>query len=208
MEVNFSTYPENKLEEWHYPKLYQRERFDTFKNVMVKSQGWVTSPKTRPQMLATLHTVMDEEPGLVVSAWTLGEMITFVYDENRKPQAAAGEHDDLVMAAAIAHTYRTQQRYTSESGSAPAALDKGYVGGLAPGGSGGAETVGSGVETLRKIKTGGMCDMDFFSIVCGAASLLWLAAGALAVEESLAAAASDQKERGGAGQAAGGGVLR
>jgi len=27
-----------------------------------------------------------------------------------------------------------------------------------------------------------MCDMDFFGIVCGAASLLWLAAGALAVE--------------------------
>lgn len=25
--------------------------------------------------------------------------------------------------------------------------------------------------------------MDFFSIVCGAASLLWLAAGALAVED-------------------------
>ena len=118
VEVNFSTYPENKLEEWCYPKLYQRERFDTFKNVMVKSQGWVTSPKTRPQMLATLHTVMDEEPGLVVSAWTLGEMITFVYDENRKPQAAVGEHDDLVMAAAIAHTARTQQRYTSETGGA------------------------------------------------------------------------------------------
>lgn len=118
VEVNFSTYPEKKLEEWHYPKLYQRERFDTFKNVMVKSQGWVTSPKTRPQMLATLHTVMDEEPGLVVSAWTLGEMITFVYDENRKPQAAVGEHDDLVMAAAIAHSVRPQQRYTAEAAAA------------------------------------------------------------------------------------------
>ena len=29
VEVNFSTYPELKLEEWHYPNLYQRERFDT-----------------------------------------------------------------------------------------------------------------------------------------------------------------------------------
>ena len=28
-----------------------------------------------------------------------------------------------------------------------------------------------------------MCDLDFFSSVCGAASLLWLAAGALAVED-------------------------
>lgn len=113
IEVNFSTYPEKKLEEWNYPKLYQRERFDTYKNRMVKAFGWVTSPKTRPQMLATLHTVMEEAPELVASSWTLGEMITFVYDENRKPQAAVGEHDDLVMAAAIAHTARTQQRYTA-----------------------------------------------------------------------------------------------
>lgn len=114
IEVNFSTYPERKLEEWSYPRLYQRERFDTYKNVMVKSLGWVTSPKTRPQILAALHTVMEEAPETVNSQWLLGEMITFVYDERRKPQAAAGEHDDLVMAAAIAHTARTQQRYTAE----------------------------------------------------------------------------------------------
>lgn len=50
--------------------------------------------------------------------------------------------------------------------------------------------------------------MDFFSIVCGAASLLWLAAGALAVEDRWRQRRLTQKERGGAGQAAGGGVLR
>jgi len=111
VETNFSTYPVRKLEEWSYSDLYQRERFDTYKNTMVKSNGWLTTGKTRPQMLATLHTVMAEDPEAVRSAWTLGEMITFVYDENRKPQAAEGEHDDLVIAAAIAHTVRTQQRY-------------------------------------------------------------------------------------------------
>lgn len=116
VEINHSTYPEVKLEEWHYPKLYQRERFDTYKKRMVPSLGWVTSTKTRPQMLAALHTVMEEAPELVVSAWTLGEMITFVYDEQRKPQAATGEHDDLVIAAAIAHSVRGQQRYTVQEG--------------------------------------------------------------------------------------------
>lgn len=118
VEINHSTYPEVKLEEWHYPKLYQRERFDTYKNRMVPSLGWVTSTKTRPQMLAALHTVMEEAPELVVSAWTLGEMITFVYDEQRKPQAATGEHDDLVIAAAIAHSVRGQQRYTVQNDAA------------------------------------------------------------------------------------------
>ena len=118
VEINHSTYPEVKLEEWHYPKLYQRERFDTYKNRMVPSLGWVTSTKTRPQMLAALHTVMEEAPELVVSAWALGEMITFVYDENRKPQAATGEHDDLVIAAAIAHSVRGQQRYSVQEDAA------------------------------------------------------------------------------------------
>lgn len=115
VEVNFSTYPELKLEEWHYPNLYQRERFDTYKNKMVKSFGWVTSPKTRPIILAELHTIMDEAPELVVSFETLGEMMTFVYGKDRKPEAAAGEHDDLVMAAAITYAIRGQQRYTVEA---------------------------------------------------------------------------------------------
>lgn len=114
VEVNFSTYPERKLEEWHYPKLYQRERFDTFANTMVKSFGWVTSPKTRPAILAELHTIMDEAPELVVSFETLGEMLTFVHGKDRRPEAAEGEHDDLVMAAAIAHAIRGQQRYAAE----------------------------------------------------------------------------------------------
>lgn len=114
IEVNFSTYPERKLEEWGYPKLYERERFDTYANTMVKAFGWVTSPATRPQVLAELHTVMEEAPQLIRSRWTLGEMIVFVYDKNRKPQAAEGQHDDLVLAAAITHTARRQQRYTVE----------------------------------------------------------------------------------------------
>ena len=40
---------------------------------------------------------------------TLSEMLTFVYDENWKPQAEEGEHDDLVMSLAIAHHIRSQQ---------------------------------------------------------------------------------------------------
>lgn len=114
IEVNFGTYPVRKLEEWNYPHLYQRERFDTYVNTMVKAFGWQTSPATRPQMLAELHTVMEESPEVIRSRWTLGEMIVFVYDKNRKPQAAEGQHDDLVIAAAIAHTARSQQRYTTE----------------------------------------------------------------------------------------------
>lgn len=114
IEVNFGTYPVRKLEEWNYPKLYQRERFDTYTNAMVKAFGWHTTTASRPQMLAELHTVMAESPQVIKSRWTLGEMIVFVYDKNRKPQAAEGQHDDLVIAAAIAQMARSQQQYTVE----------------------------------------------------------------------------------------------
>lgn len=115
LEINHSTYPQKKLEEWHYQRLYQRERFDTFTGQMVKAFGWVTSSQTRPMALAGLHTIMEENPELVVSFYTLGEMLTFVYDKNRKPQAASGQHDDLVLAAAICYAVRSQQQYTVDA---------------------------------------------------------------------------------------------
>lgn len=40
---------------------------------------------------------------------TLGEMLTFQYNDSRRPEAMPGEHDDLVMALAIAHGVRGQQ---------------------------------------------------------------------------------------------------
>ena len=81
---------------------------------MVKAYGWATTQKTRPQILAGLHTVTEEAPELIRSFETLGEMLVFVYGPGRKPQAAEGQHDDLVMAAAICHQIRSQQRTTRE----------------------------------------------------------------------------------------------
>ncbi len=114
VETNFSTYPERKLEEWNYPNLYVRERFDTYTRKSVKAFGFQTTPQTRPVILAGLHAVMEETAELVVSRNTLRQMLHFVYNEDRKPEAEEGEHDDLVMAAAICHFARTQQRVTME----------------------------------------------------------------------------------------------
>lgn len=114
VETNFSTYPERKLEEWQYPSLYVRERFDTYTRKSVKAFGFQTTPQTRPVILAGLHAVMEETAELVVSRNTLRQMLHFVYNEDRRPEAEAGEHDDLVMAAAICHFARSQQRMTME----------------------------------------------------------------------------------------------
>ena len=110
VEVNFSTYPEMMLEDWQYPTLYQRQRFDKITRDMVQALGWVTDRKTRPVMLANLHTVMEEHPESVRSKWLMGEMLTFAKNGDR-PEALEGEHDDLVMATAICHQIRGQQRF-------------------------------------------------------------------------------------------------
>lgn len=114
VEVNFSTYPEKKLEEWYYPNLYQRERVDTFTGKLVKAFGWNTTSKSRPLALQALHTVVAEAPECIRSFALAGEMQTFVKDENGRAAAAENAHDDLVLAAAIAHAIRPQQRYEVE----------------------------------------------------------------------------------------------
>lgn len=115
VEINFSTYPERKLEEWGYPNLYIREKpDDVTRELNNKKFGWRTDPRTRPLILANLHTVMNSTPEVIESHELLSEMLTFIKNEDMRPEAATGAHDDLVMATAIAHFIRGQQRYTVE----------------------------------------------------------------------------------------------
>ena len=120
IETNYSTYPQLMLEDWSYPRMYERQRFDTQQKRYINAYGFRTDSVTRPLILAGLRTVMDEDPGGVKSFETLGEMLTFVYNEGYRPEAAPGEHDDLVMAAAICHFARPQQRYTRTEETKPA----------------------------------------------------------------------------------------
>ena len=71
--------------------------------------GFETNKKTRQTIIDGLKDVATHALETIYDYDTLGEMLTFVYDENRKPQAERGEHDDLVMSLAIAHFIRCQQ---------------------------------------------------------------------------------------------------
>lgn len=112
VEVNYSTYPEMRLEELGYPNLYVRERYDNFLGKTVDAFGFETTPRTRPAIIDGLKDVAKYSLGTIHDYETLGEMLTFVYDENWRPAAEQGEHDDMVMALAIAHAIRGQQRST------------------------------------------------------------------------------------------------
>lgn len=115
-EINFSTYPERKLEEWRYEKLFMREKPDDVRRLPDwKKYGWRTDQRTRPLILANLHTVVDQTAEMLRSRELLGEMLQFIRNDAMRPEAAQGAHDDLVMAAAIAHFVRERQSYIPEA---------------------------------------------------------------------------------------------
>ena len=114
VETNYSTYPEMKLEDLGYPNLYVRERLDNYTGKLVPAFGFETTTVTRPVIVDGLKDVARDHLEAINDYDTLGEMLTFVYDENWKPQAEEGKHDDLVMALAIAHKIRVQQRTSAE----------------------------------------------------------------------------------------------
>lgn len=109
VETNYSTYPEMCLEELGYRNLYVRERYDTYTGATAPAYGFATTSVTRPAIIDGLKDVAGQALETIWDYDTLGEMLTFVYDEKWKAQAEQGEHDDLVMALAIAHAIRGQQ---------------------------------------------------------------------------------------------------
>lgn len=109
MEINYGSYAQLMLEQWGYPLLYRRQRYDDISKTLVDALGFRTDTRTRPLILSNLRTVMSEHPDSVRSGNTLEQMLHFQYDKDGKPQGV-GDHDDLVMAAAICHFARTQQR--------------------------------------------------------------------------------------------------
>jgi hypothetical protein len=71
-------------------------------------QGWLTSTLSRPQMIGTLGAALVESPGMFSSERLLGECRTFVRHRNGKMAAQNGEHDDCLMAMAMALQVRSE----------------------------------------------------------------------------------------------------
>lgn len=116
IEANFSTYPNAKLQEMGYRRLYVREREDSYTKQLRQSFGFLTSPHTRPRIIAQLVEVFQDHPEFFTDKMLLREMLTFAYNEDHRPEALSGQHDDLVMGAAIAYAIRHQQRTQDTTG--------------------------------------------------------------------------------------------
>ena len=62
-------------------------------------------------MLANLQEIVLEHISNIVDKDTLREMLVFIKNENGRPEAQEGEHDDLVMGLAITYYIREQQSF-------------------------------------------------------------------------------------------------
>jgi hypothetical protein len=82
-----------------YDRIFQQERRD----------GWLTTSITRPQMLGYLGAALVEAPGLFSSERLLRECRSFVRQASGRAEAQAGEHDDCVMAMALALAVREEK---------------------------------------------------------------------------------------------------
>lgn len=105
-EVNFSTYPVRELSRLNYPEQYVRERLDSYTKQLKKDYGWVTDRKSRALIIAELIGKVKADVSKINDKATLEEMLTFVRNEEFRPEAEKGSHDDLVMSLAIANHIR------------------------------------------------------------------------------------------------------
>jgi hypothetical protein len=81
-----------------------------YANVYVQDgqEGWLTSARSRPVMIAHLEEALVATPRSFRSLRLLNECRTFVRDREGRPGGAPGTHDDCVIAMAIAWAVRAE----------------------------------------------------------------------------------------------------
>jgi hypothetical protein len=119
IEMNFNTGPIEELDRLHYPKQYVRVIRDKIGNPYDKRFGWKTDGNTRPLIIDREVSLIEEHIELFTHIGMLQECLTFVYDENNRPDAEEGKHDDILFSDMIAEEARNQQSREIEQAPQP-----------------------------------------------------------------------------------------
>ena len=109
IEINFNTFPVIELKRLKYPHQYIREEYDSISKKMQEKFGWKTDRNTRPLIISEEQSIVKDHIELFTDIDTIDEMLTFIYDENMRPDATEGKHDDLLFSDMIAQATRWQQ---------------------------------------------------------------------------------------------------
>ena len=112
VEINFDLHVTKELSRLGYYKQYRREVFDEISKTTQRKYGFRTTQTTRGPIIDETVRIVREEIHLLNDIGTLEEMLYFIRNPKKhgKPEADKNRHDDLIMAFAIAHAIRSQQR--------------------------------------------------------------------------------------------------
>jgi hypothetical protein len=110
IEVNFDIYPVKELQRLKYTHQYKRVIVDEISKKKQHKYGFKTDGNTRPLIISKEISLIRDNIDLFTDIKFLEECLTFVYDENNRPDAESGKHDDILFADMIANEIRTQQR--------------------------------------------------------------------------------------------------
>ena len=110
IEVNFNTFPVIELQRLQYPNQYKREEYDRISKKLQEKFGWKTDRNTRPLIISEEQAMIRDHIELFVDITMILECLSFVYDEEMRPDAMEGKHDDLLFSDMIAQATRWQQR--------------------------------------------------------------------------------------------------
>ncbi len=114
IECNFDSFPIRELERLGYMNQYIRREEDTYTGKLTKRFGFRTDRNSRPRIISNLVQIVRESTDQLNDKDTLEEMLTFVRNENGRPEAQDGAHDDLVMGLAIAYEIKDQVLFSEE----------------------------------------------------------------------------------------------
>jgi hypothetical protein len=91
---------------YYYRRLYGEKVLDDKKNRETNKDGWETSRKTKPMMIAGMQEMLREGTHGIKSPIWAGELVTFVKDEKGNFDPSPGAFDDCLMSGMQAHEIR------------------------------------------------------------------------------------------------------
>lgn len=109
IEINFNIFPVVELKRLKYPHQYKREEYDRISKTYQEKFGWKTDRNTRPQIISEEQSFIKDHIDLFTDITMIEEALSFVYDENMRPDATEGKHDDMLFSDMIAQATRNQQ---------------------------------------------------------------------------------------------------
>ena len=101
VESNLGSGLITRLRDEHGCDLYLRERLEAATQRSYATYGWNTDMSTRRQAVSTLQEFIREQRVEILCPNVIAELKTFVFNSHGRAEAAAGAHDDDVMALAI-----------------------------------------------------------------------------------------------------------